>query len=153
MIDAATILVADDCSDDVELMKRAFKKAGLINPVQEVKDGTEAIDYLQQGTRLLVGEPKWPLLLFLDLNMPRCGGFGVLHWLRQQPHLHDLPTIVLSNSETRSDIEESFRLGAHGYWVKPSRFEDLVQMMVRLKHTLNEVARRVETEFPLANAA
>jgi CheY-like chemotaxis protein len=101
------------------------------------------------------GEPNqpFPLLMFLDLNMPRCTGFGVLDWLRQQPELQDLPTIVFSSSEEGADIERSFQLGAQGYWVKPSRFEDLVQMMVQLKEILYKAVRRVEDEDPMPVAA
>ncbi len=149
MIDAATILVADDNPDDVELLKRAFRKAGLQNPVQFASDGTEVISYLQQEK----GDGSCPLLMFLDLNMPRCNGFAVLNWLHQQPQLQNLPTIVLSNSDQRSDIDQSLRLGAHGYWVKPSRFEDLVKMIVRLKEILGKVTQKIERESPVPVAA
>jgi CheY-like chemotaxis protein len=150
MIDAATILVADDCADDLELLKRAIQKAGLKNPVQFVFDGEQAMEYLKPGPNSVVCGSGCPLLLFLDLNMPRCTGFAVLDWLRQQPHLRNLPTIVFSNSDHESDIDQSFRLGAHGYWVKPSRFEDLVKMMVRLKEILSNVARKLDTDTAIA---
>src|SRR5437016_1608510 len=119
MIDVATILVADDSSDDVELLKRAIQKAGLNNPVRYLSDGQQVIDFLKEGARSSTCGSSCPLLMFLDLNMPGCTGFAVLQWLRQQPHLRSLPTIVFSNSEQASDIEDSFRLGAHSYWVKP----------------------------------
>src|ERR1051325_9926141 len=108
MIDTATILVADDSSDDVELLKRAIHKAGLRNPVQTVSDGQEVIDYLKESVNTSTAGNSGnscPLLMFLDLNMPRCTGFAVLDWLRQQPHLQSLPTIVFSNSDHQSDIE------------------------------------------------
>lgn len=145
MIDAGTILVADDSSDDVELLRRALRKAGLKNPVQNVCGGKDAIDYLTSGMDSSSPETGCPLMMFLDLNMPRGTGFAVLDWLRQQPHLQDLPTIVFSNSELQSDIDRSYRLGAHGYWVKPSRFEDLVKMVLGLKEVLTNVRRRVES--------
>ena len=153
MIDAAPILVADDNSDDVELLKRAMVKAGLPNPIRFVTDGCQAIEYLQQSSELSTATASCPLLMFLDLNMPRCTGFGVLNWLRQQPHLRSLPTIVFSNSDQPSDIENSFRLGAQCYWVKPSRFEDLVKLMIRLKDILRDVASRLEPDAPLPVAA
>jgi CheY-like chemotaxis protein len=153
MIEAATILVADDSSDDIELLKRAIQKAGLKNPVRYVSDGQQAMDYLKGDSRSGPCGSTCPLLLFLDLNMPRCTGFAVLDWLRQQPHLRNLPTIVFSNSDHQSDIDHSFRLGAHGYWVKPSRFEDLVKMMLHLKEILGNVARKVEDDAAVPAAA
>ena len=153
MIEAATILVADDSSDDIELLKRAIQKAGLKNPVCYVSDGQQAMDYLKGDSRSDTCGSACPLLLFLDLNMPRCTGFAVLDWLRQQPHLRNLPTIVFSNSDHQSDIDHSFRLGAHGYWVKPSRFEDLVKMMLHLKEILSNVARKVEDDDAVPAAA
>ena len=71
-------------------------------------------------------------------------GFAVLDWMRRQSHLQNLPTIVLSNSDQPSDIENSLRLGAHGYWVKPTRLEDLVKMATRLKALLARVTERIE---------
>jgi CheY-like chemotaxis protein len=153
MTNRATILVADDCLDDLELLKRAFQRAGVDNPLACVRDGHEAIDYLQQKANSAGSESAWPLLLLLDLNMPRCTGFAVLDWLRRQPNLRALPTIVISDSDERKDIEHSFRLGAHSYWVKPSRFEDLVVMVGKLKDILNRVAERVESESPALVAA
>jgi CheY-like chemotaxis protein len=149
MIDAAPILVADDSTDEVELLRRAVKKAGLNNPVQFVSDVEQAIHYLKPGTQSSAAGTACPLLLFLDLNLPRSTGFAVLDWLRQQPELQSLPTIVFSNSDRQADIEQSFRLGAHGYWVKPSRFEDLVKMMVHLKEILARVALKVESDAAL----
>jgi CheY-like chemotaxis protein len=153
MIDTATILVADDSSDDIELLKRALQKAGLNNPVRYVCDGNEAIRYLTENDGSSSSGSPCPLLLLLDLNMPHCSGFGVLDWLRRHPHLQNLPTVVFTNSNQPSDIDQSLRLGAHGYWVKPSRFEDLVKLMAGLKETLRRVTERVESEFPLPAAA
>ena len=153
MIDGAIILVADDSSDDSELLKRAFQKSGLHNPVQLLTDGRQVIDYLRHEASHSIELPALPLLLFLDLNMPRCTGFNVLDWVRKQPHLQSLPTIVFSNSDQPSDIEESLRLGAHGYWVKPSRFEDLLKMVAKLKAVLSRVTSRLDNDSPIAIAA
>jgi CheY-like chemotaxis protein len=153
MIESATILVADDCQDDVELFKAAIKRAGLSNPVRSFADGAEAIEYLRQEHNTFLDESSAPLLFFLDLNMPGCTGFAVLDWLRRQSHLQNLPTIVLSNSDLPSDIERSLRLGAHGYWVKPTRFEDLVALARRLKELLTRVTDRIEQDEPAAALA
>ena len=150
MIDAATILVADDSADDVELLKRAIQKAGIKNPIRSLTDGLQVIDFLKDSSSLTDSDAACPLLMLLDLNMPRCTGFAVLRWLREQPHLQNLPIIVVSNSDQPSDIEKSFRLGAHGYWVKPSRFEDLQKLALDLKERLTDVVRRVALEPSMA---
>src|ERR1044071_5393846 len=101
MIETAPILVADDNSDDVELLKRALQKAGVTNPVRYVCDGNEAITYLKENDgsgAAASAESPCPLLMLLDLNMPHCSGFRVLDWLRRQPHLQSLPTVVFTNS-------------------------------------------------------
>jgi CheY-like chemotaxis protein len=152
MIEAATILVADDNSDDVELLKLALDKVGLHNPVQHVSDGKQLMAYLQDESRADNGS-SLPLLMLLDLNMPNATGFAILDWLRHQPLLQDLPTIIFSASSHASDIEHCFQLGAQGYWVKPSRFEDLVKLIAKLKEVLGRVVRKVESDFPLPVAA
>ena len=148
MIESATILVADDSSDDIEILKRAFQEAGLNNPITSVSSGDEAIEFLQRGEQGSGSDQACPLLMLLDLNMPGSTGFSVLDWLRRQPNLRSLPTIVWSNSDQPADIENCFRLGAHGYWIKPSRFEDLVKMITRLKELLVQIVRKLDPELP-----
>ena len=153
MINSATILVADDSIDDVDLLKRAIKKAGLSNPVCFLSDGDQVIEYLQRERNSASSSSQIPLLMFLDLNMPRRTGFAVLQWLRQQPQFQNLPTIVFTNSDDRMDIERSFELGAQGYWVKPARFEHLVQLMERLRDMLLHAAQKAGEDFLLPVAA
>src|ERR1051325_881269 len=100
MIESAVILLADDGEDDVTLVRRAFKKAGLLNPLQVVKDGDEAIAYLKgEGAYRNRLEVPLPDLLLLDLKMPRKNGFEVLQWIRAQPSLSALRVVVLTSSE------------------------------------------------------
>jgi CheY-like chemotaxis protein len=148
MIETATILIADDNPDDLELLKRALRKAGISNPVQHLSDGKQVIDYFSSDC-----DRAWPLLLLLDLKMPRYTGLVALEWLRQQPQLRHLPTIVFSNSDREQDVQECFRRGAHGYWVKPSRFEDLVRMMVRLRELVARVVVKLDLPCPPLTAA
>src|SRR6266446_3785564 len=100
MTDRATVLLAEDDPDDVLLAQIAFEKARLANPLQVVRDGEEAIAYLQ-------GEGRYgdrhcfplPMLLLLDLKMPRVNGFQVLEWLREHPRLYRLPVAVMTSSD------------------------------------------------------
>ncbi len=134
MIDDSTILLADDNPDDALLMKLAFRKAGIINPIQVVRDGVEAVQYVK-GEAAYSNRKKYPFpsLLLLDLKMPRMSGFEVLSWIRQQPGLKRLVVIVLTHSNETPDIDKAHDLGANSYLVKPSNFTSFVDMVRSLK--------------------
>src|SRR4051794_37121094 len=97
-----TILVAEDDSNDVYLLKRAFLKAGLDVHFEFVQDGEQLIHYLKTSSR----KPENPLpeLLLLDIKMPKVNGFEVLEWIRRQPGLKRLLIIVLTSSDEPHDI-------------------------------------------------
>ena len=124
------ILVAEDDPSDVLLLKMAFKQAGLPNALIIARDGQEAIEYL-------AGDPPYndrslhplPVLLLLDLKMPRMSGHDVLEWMAGHPDLGDLPVVVLSSSAHRSDVEKALQLGAKDYQVKPHDFKQLTRLV------------------------
>ncbi|HKS38578.1 MAG TPA: response regulator [Verrucomicrobiae bacterium] len=125
----STILVAEDDPDAAFLLRRALEKANLKNPVEVVRDGQEAIDYLSnQGAYADRERYHAPVLLLLDLKMPRKSGFEVLEWLRQQPGLKRLIVIVLSSSYQVVDINRVYDLGGNSYLVKPADFDALIRM-------------------------
>src|ERR1041384_6928520 len=100
MTDQPTILLAEDDPDDVLLAQIALRKARLANPLQIVRDGEEAIAYLQgEGRYADRNRYPLPILLLLDLKMPKVNGFQVLEWLRKQPLLSRLPVAVLTSSD------------------------------------------------------
>src|SRR6266550_7491014 len=119
MTNDGPILVADDDADEVVLLRLAFLKAGLSNPLHSVADGQECIEYLQGEGRFAdrVQFP-FPLLLLLDLKMPRLNGIQVLTWLRAQPQLKQLPVIVLTGSTFDSDITRAYAAGANSFLPK-----------------------------------
>jgi len=122
-------LLAEDSESDVVLMKEAFAKAGVLNPLQVVSGGDEAIAYLR-------GEAPYedralhpmPFVLLMDLKMPGKNGFEVLSWIRSQPNLKRLVIIVLTASSSAADADRAFELGANFYLTKPGPFKDLVEL-------------------------
>jgi CheY-like chemotaxis protein len=133
VLDKCPILLAEDEQNDVFLIKRAFQKAQLLNPIRVVSDGQEAISYLR-GDGDYADRTRFPLptLVLLDLKMPRMGGFDVISWVRQQPGLKRLPLVVLTSSRDGPDINRAYELGANTYLVKPVEFDGLVEMMKKL---------------------
>jgi CheY-like chemotaxis protein len=129
MPDSQVILLAEDRDDDLAVIQRAFKRAGVVNPIQVVRDGEEAVAYLR-GEGKFANRAEFPLpsLLLLDLKMPRMDGFEVLKWLRQQPGLSALRVVVLTSSDAIRDVNTAYHLGANSFMVKPMDFDDTVQM-------------------------
>jgi CheY-like chemotaxis protein len=136
---AATILLAEDNADDVVLMKLAFKKAGLTNPVHVVSNGSEAIEYLKGALEAKSTGCAIPLLISLDLGMPICNGFEVLAWIKKKPELEHVPVLILSQSERPKDINRANNLGANTYLVKPANFQGLVGIIGIFKKMLEQV--------------
>lgn len=132
-IENDTILLVEDNPKDVLLMQRAFRKANLANPLQVVEDGEAAIHYLS-GEELYSDRNRYPLpvLILLDLKLPRKSGAEVLAWLREQPKLKRLPVVVLTSSKEYADINKVYDLGANAYMVKPVAFDSLVEIVKML---------------------
>ena len=128
------ILLAEDNETDVLLTRRAFKKVGLLNPMQVVSDGEEAIAYLS-GTGKYANRAEYPLpvLLLLDLKMPKKNGLEVLEWVRQQPTLRALRIVVLTTSDLYRDVNRAYELGANSYIVKPVEMEQFLRVSETLR--------------------
>ena len=131
---AAVILLAEDQEDEVMLLRRAFAKAKLLNPLHVVSNGEEAIAYLQgEGKYGNRDEYPLPSLMLLDLKMPRKNGFEVLEWVRKQPSLSALRVIVLTGSDEIRDVNRAYQLGANSFLVKPIEFMHFVEVSRALK--------------------
>jgi len=128
------ILLVDDNPHDVVLIRLAFRKVGIIDTIQLVKDGTEAMLYIRgEGSYKDNKQYPPPTLILLDLKMPQTSGFDVLKWVREQKNLDSVVVVVISGSKEDADIKRAYALGANSYLVKPTKFEDLVKMMETLK--------------------
>lgn len=128
------VLAAEDEETDAFILRLAFEKAGVANPLTIVRDGQEAVDYLA-GAAPYDDRAVHPLpaLLTLDLKMPRMNGFDVLGWLRTRPEFKNLPVFVISSSSDEADIERARQLGARDYFVKPHRLDDFAAIIRTLQ--------------------
>jgi CheY-like chemotaxis protein len=125
-----TILIAEDKDDEAFLLERALKRAAIANPVVRVRNGDEVIEYLSgSGTYADRARFPLPMVLLLDLNMPKKSGFEVLEWIRTQPALAALAVDVFSGSSRNEDIERALKLGARLYLKKPITNDELDSLL------------------------
>src|SRR5690349_13299531 len=112
------ILLVDDNPHDVVLLRLAFRRVGIIDPIKLVKDGMEAVRYLK-GEGIYADRHAYPVpsLMLLDLNMPQTTGFDVLRWVREQPLLHGLTVVVMTGSKENEDVQRAYQLGADSYLI------------------------------------
>ena len=124
------VLLVEDNSDDVDLLKLSFRKWRLTNPLHIANSGANAIDYLA-GYGIYADRLRhpFPSLVLLDLDMPGVTGFEVLEWLRGQPQFRKLAVVVLTGSDDGDDIQRAYRLGADSFLVKLHDEEKLRAMI------------------------
>lgn len=113
------ILLAEDSTTDAEMTIRALRKRGLANNLIWVKDGREAIDFLQQAGEFAGRTKERPKLILLDIKMPRIDGIEVLRFIMSDAHLRIIPVVMLTSSAEERDLIQSYQLGANSYIVKP----------------------------------
>ena len=125
-----TVLYVEDDPNDVLLMRHAWTKVSTPNPLQVVSDGEEALRYLSgEGRYANRIEHPIPVLVLLDLKMPKVSGLDVLRWIRSQPRLRVLPVIVFSSSNSPLDINAAHALRIQAYLVKPGRLDEWVGLV------------------------
>ena len=123
------ILLVEDSEQDIAIMQRAFETAGILNPVQTVRDAESAIAYLSGTGQYSVREDYLlPALVLLDLNLPGLDGFELLKWIRRTPDLSGLRVIVLSGSGSSHDVNRAFELGANSFIIKDMDFQNTVEL-------------------------
>jgi CheY-like chemotaxis protein len=124
------LVVVEDDDNDVVLLERAFRKSNLLNPLVFLADGEVARDYLAgRGEYADRTANPLPVLMLLDLKLPRMSGLELLEWMREQPALRSLPVVVLTSSRESRDLERAYALGANSYLVKPVAFEALLELV------------------------
>jgi CheY-like chemotaxis protein len=132
--DPAVLYVEDD-PNDIRLMRYAWARVGVPNPLHILREGEEAIRYLSgQGRYVDRGAHPMPCLMLIDLKLPGMSGLDVLKWLRTQPVLQTLRVIVLSSSRRPPDIA-THPLVIDEYLAKPAFFDEWVAMVTSLRDT------------------
>ncbi len=111
------ILLVEDNEDDVVIIREAFAESRLVNVINTVSDGEEALTYLRREGRYKV--VLQPDLILLDINMPKKNGFEVMQAIKAEPRLRSLPVIMLTMSDRDEDVIRSYANGACSYIKKP----------------------------------
>ena len=123
-----TILLVEDNPDDEELTRQAFLHHNLVNQLDVVHDGVEALDYLFcQGAYAHRAGQGLPTVMLLDLKLPRLDGLDVLRRIRADERTAILPVVILTSSREDHDLLSSYRSGANSYVRKPVDFDAFVQ--------------------------
>ncbi len=118
------IFLVEDNPMDVDLTKRAFMRRKVLNPIEIARDGEEALNYI---ARWEAGEPQ-PVVILLDLKLPKVDGLEVLERLKSHPTFSLIPVIVMTSSAEDRDIDTAYRKGANSYIVKPVDFEKFLEV-------------------------
>lgn len=118
------ILLVEDNPVDLDLTLRAFKSRNIENPVVTARDGEEALEYFEKWEE---GNPL-PVVVLLDMKMPKVNGLEVLDVLKKHPRFKTIPVVILTTSSETSDIHAAYELGANSYIVKPVDFEKFLEV-------------------------
>ena len=122
------ILLVEDNPMDVDLTRRAFAKRNISNPLEVARDGEEALDWV---ARFVEGEPL-PVVILLDLKLPRVPGLDVLREVKRHPQLAAVPVVVLTTSREDEDVKTAYQLGANSYIVKPVEFDKFMEVATQI---------------------
>ncbi len=128
----ARILMAEDDPLSVELTLEVLGEYNLANEVAVVENGEQALDYLYQRGKYANRLNGNPVVILLDIKMPKVDGLEVLRQVKNDPDLKAIPVVILTSSKMETDLVESYNLGANAYVVKPVHFPDFVEAIKRL---------------------
>lgn len=127
-----TILLVEDSPQDLELTLEALSDCRLTNEVVVASDGEEALDYLMCRGKYRMRSCENPILVLLDLKLPKVDGLDVLRTIKSTEHLRTIPVVILTSSREERDLAESYRLGVNAYVVKPVDFGQFIDAIRRI---------------------
>ncbi len=126
------ILLAEDDPRDIELTLAALEEYNLVNEMVVARDGVEALDYLYRRGAFTDRPPGNPVVIMLDLKMPKVDGLEVVRQVKSDPELKMIPIVILTSSQMERDIVESYNLGVNAYVVKPVEFENFLKAVKQI---------------------
>lgn len=132
MADLKPILLVEDNPRDIELTLAALEENRLANEVVVVRDGEEAIDYLDRRGIFRLRAEGNPAVVLLDLKLPKIDGLEVLEHVKTSPSLQTVPVVMLTSSREEPDLTKSYKLGANAYVVKPVDFNEFTKAIREL---------------------
>ena len=122
-----TILLVEDDDGDAKAVRRAFVKAKIANPIERAQDGVEALEMLRgDNGRTAI---RSPVLLLVDLNMPRMNGIDLVRTLREDVNLRRTIVFLLTTSKNEEDIAAAYDLNVAGYIVKQNAGADFLSLV------------------------
>ena len=124
-----SILLVEDNPVDVDLTLRAFKKQNSVNNIVVARDGEQA---LQQIELWDVGG-QIPVVILLDIKLPKVDGLEVLKTLKSHPVYHTIPVVILTSSGDDRDISQAYKLGANSYIIKPVSFDKFIKVAAQIE--------------------
>lgn len=129
-----SILLVEDNHDHAELTLKALKHGEVANKIVWVKDGEEALEYLQRRGRWADenASPR-PGLVLLDVNLPKVGGHEVLRRIKGDDGLRSIPVVMLTTSDRTEEVAASYRAGVNSFVTKPVKFSDFVERIKNVK--------------------
>ena len=132
MDEIKSILLAEDDPNDVELTLAALAEHNLANKVEVVRDGAEALDYLFRRGKFATRPDGNPVVVLLDLKMPKVNGLEVLHKIKTDEKLKMVPVVALTSSRESPDVKRCYDYGVNAYVVKPVGFPDFINAVKQL---------------------
>jgi CheY-like chemotaxis protein len=139
------ILLAEDDEGHASLVRRNLKRSGVVNEIVHVNDGQEALDYVRALGKYSDRPRVAPMLLLLDINMPRIDGIEVLRQIKQDEKHNRIPVIMLTTTDDPREISRAYELGCSVYVTKPVAYEAFVEAVSRLGLFLQVVRVPPET--------
>ncbi len=126
------LLLAEDDDGHATLVSRNLKRYGIHNEIVHVRDGQEALDYIYRQGAYAARKANGPMLLLLDINMPRVDGVEVLRRLKTDERLANIPVIMLTTTDDPREIQHCYELGCSIYITKPVEYDQFIEAIRRL---------------------
>jgi CheY-like chemotaxis protein len=122
------ILLVEDNPMDVDLTRRAFQKRNILNPILVARDGEVALSMMEERA----DDPDQPIMVLLDLKLPKVNGLEVLAKIKNHPAMKRIPVIVLTSSSDSGDISKAYDLGVNSYIIKPVDFNQFMDVATQI---------------------